>query len=477
MLLKNLRNKLKKGLISFLLPLIMPVSFLQAQSSAQGEKLFNQGHFESALKIYEQLIRKTPNSVLYNYRAGRCCYEMKEYASAINYFLNSGERYPFTPYYLGLSYFETFQFERSVRILHEYMQGIDSTEQTWRFLKSTLHKAEVAGKLIRRVEKIAIVDSMVCPKNDFLQFYNYSASAGTLNQKYIKDGRNSWDQISYHTQRNDRHLYSQKINGQLDIMSSFQLLNQWSDPVSISREVNSKYNENYPFLMADGITLYFASDGPESLGGFDIFITKYSNHTKDFLKPENVGFPFNSFANDYMLAMDESSHLGWFATDRNQKQGKVMIYLFEIPETHEYYTAEDSLNIGRYALLKKYPLSHRYVQKAVIKEPVVSDTMKNSDLSFHVNDTLIYTDKNQFRSMEALGVYEEFKILSDELEQKNIKLESLRSSYSGEEDHQLKRSLAREILDLERNIPRMVVKKEELLVKCRNEEIKFLEIQ
>jgi len=119
----------------------------------------------------------------------------------------------------------------------------------------------------------------------------------------------------------------------MDIFSSFKLLDNWSLPVSVSNVINTDANENYPFLMLDGVTLYFASDGENSIGGYDIFITKYASGSQDFLVPENIGMPFNSPANDYMMVIDEQQRIGWFATDRNQPAGKVMIYKFIPNET------------------------------------------------------------------------------------------------------------------------------------------------
>ena len=49
--------------------------------------------------------------------------------------------------------------------------------------------------------------------------------------------------------------------------------------------------------MADGVTIYYASDG-EGLGGYDIFVTRYNTNTDTYLVPENVGMPFNSPYND-----------------------------------------------------------------------------------------------------------------------------------------------------------------------------------
>lgn len=98
---------------------------------------------------------------------------------------------------------------------------------------------------------------------------------------------------------------------------------------------------NWPFMLADGTTLYFAAKGEESIGGFDIFMTRYDETTKSFLKPENIGMPFNSAANDYLYIVDEYDGFGWFATDRNQPEGMVCIYSFLLNDVRENYIVDE----------------------------------------------------------------------------------------------------------------------------------------
>ena len=66
-------------------------------------------------------------------------------------------------------------------------------------------------------------------------------------------------------------------------------------------------NDNYPFMLSNGITLYFASDGEGSMGGYDIFRSNMNTETGQFYPPFNLGMPYNSEANDYMMAINEVS--------------------------------------------------------------------------------------------------------------------------------------------------------------------------
>ena len=74
--------------------------------------------------------------------------------------------------------------------------------------------------------------------------------------------------------------------------------------------------QNYPYMLSDGVTLYFASKDTNGLGGYDIYVTRYNTHTNTYTTPENLGFPYNSSANDYLMVIDELQQVGYFATDR-----------------------------------------------------------------------------------------------------------------------------------------------------------------
>ncbi|MBC7485455.1 MAG: PD40 domain-containing protein [Cytophagaceae bacterium] len=66
---------------------------------------------------------------------------------------------------------------------------------------------------------------------------------------------------------------------------------KWSAPQLFSDKINTIYDEHGPYLHPDGKTMYFSSNGLNSVGGFDIFKTVYSDATKSWSDPENIGFP------------------------------------------------------------------------------------------------------------------------------------------------------------------------------------------
>ena len=90
---------------------------------------------------------------------------------------------------------------------------------------------------------------------------------------------------------------------------------KWSNAFNLGAVVNSPYNERCPYLAPDGRTLYFSTNRPQNIGGYDIYKTYY-NDTLGWQTPELLGYPINSAGDDlyYTLAPDGKKSLFFFGT-------------------------------------------------------------------------------------------------------------------------------------------------------------------
>lgn len=448
---------------------------LFAQRAENAETLFNNKQYAKARTVYEALLKQNPNSTLFNYRYARCCYELKDPEPAIVHFEKAGSKYPIRNLYLGELYFDTYRFDESVTAYNNFMLTLKPEDPKLADCQQKVKKAEMAARLLTKVDDITVVDSMVVDKSDFLRFYQFGSDIGTLSQEALKLKKGSVvDKIRYTTQRQDRVYYSDSIKGNMDIFSSYKLLDEWSQPVSVSDNINTSTNENYPFLLLDGITMYFASDGEKSIGGYDLFITRYTSSSGNFLTPENIGMPFNSPYNDYMMVIDEQRKIGWFATDRYQSVGKVVIYTFVPNNLKKIVHSEDKDYLRHAAQLRTYRKVSKELSDSLIKAES-QNQMSDKQIEFLINDSVVYTHLNQFKSEEAAKLWLDLNKLSVNFKNNTNQLADLRSQYASDENHQKRMPIASLILELENK--NVEVEKQLFFktIQVRNMEIKQLQ--
>jgi outer membrane protein OmpA-like peptidoglycan-associated protein/tetratricopeptide (TPR) repeat protein len=122
--------------------------------------------------------------------------------------------------------------------------------------------------------------------------------------------------------------------GARDIYMCRRLANgEYSLPVNLGNKINTEYEEDAPFIHADGKTLYFSSRGHKSMGGFDIFSCTINIETGAILtEPVNVGYPINTADDDVFFVWSADNKRAYFASEREGGYGEKDIYMLERKE-------------------------------------------------------------------------------------------------------------------------------------------------
>lgn len=133
-------------------------------------------------------------------------------------------------------------------------------------------------------------------------------------------------------QKEDRIVFASDKDGKdkgLELYQSFKgASGDWSKPEPLGNIINSEFDEDSPFLTEDGNTLYFSSNGHNTLGKYDVFKSTYNESTGQWSEPLNMGFPINTPDDETNFKMNDGGRSGYFSSDRYNSKGEHDIYFF-----------------------------------------------------------------------------------------------------------------------------------------------------
>ncbi len=360
---------------------------------------------------------------------------------------------------------------------------------------TTIQKEKVSAEELARQERlrmmtlstqrIMVIDSVVVDKKDFLQQYHLNPEEGCID---------SYDHFFHTQQQPDAYVYVNAIGslclmsqedevGNTNLYASDKEGQGWAQPRPLQgiNDTLQFKRVNYPFMMPDGLTLYFAAEGSDGLGGYDIYVTTYDAEEDRFLAPENIGMPFNSEANDYLLVINEYDRIGWFATDRRQKEGKVCIYTFVPSDVRQSYDPEiySEEQIARFARIDniaetwtKPDIDEALDRLKKVKERREGSS-KRAEFTFVINDDVDYHRLSDFQATGNAQRYQQLVRLRAQQVALEQSLEQNRERYSSATADE-KRTVAADIVAAEQQQHQMRADIRKLEKKIRNEEIKFL---
>lgn len=451
-----------------------------AQTLEQARTLYNKGEYEKAKPVFKRYVKSQPSNGNYNFWYGVCCLKTGEAQEAVKPLeMAVKKRVTSGQLYLGQAYNATYRFEDAVNCFEDYIADLKKRKRSTEEAEKLLEKSKADLRMLKGVENVCIIDSFVVDKASFLNAYKISEESGklfTFNEFFKTEGDHPG--TVYETEIGNKIYYSEQgKNGNLDIFSKNKLLNEWSKGRPLPGSINASGNANYPYVMSDGITIYYANDG-EGLGGYDIFVTRYNTNTDTYLVPENVGMPFNSPYNDYMYVVDEYNNLGWFASDRFQPEGKVCVYVF-IPnsskQTYNYEVMEQN-EIIRLAQIHSLKETWKDKKAAAEAQQRLEATISHkpqehriADFEFVIDDNTTYYLLNDFKSAKARQLFQRYRQMEKDYRQQEEKLDNMRTRYANN-NKQEKAILTPAILDLEQRVMQMSGELDALEINVRNAE-------
>lgn len=277
---------------------------------------------------------------------GMCFLEEGDFDAARSYFEKSATKgVADASWQLGRLAARDYDFDRAAEMYGRYV-SLKTKAKKEMEPQALLEKKnlERMREFMMRVDSLVVLDSINVPRDEFFRQVRLPAASGRLlsgadspieesggaAMVFVSgDGSMAlWEQAD---SVDNRRLYE-----------SIRLTDGSWQPATPTDSTINIGNAAYPFMMPDGTMLYFASDGPESLGGYDLFVAARDPSDDTYMMPTNLGMPYNSQYDDFLLAIDEEHNVGWLATDRNSPGGDVTLYIFIPNELRRNVPADDA---------------------------------------------------------------------------------------------------------------------------------------
>lgn len=444
-----------KRFIAFLL--IAVAICTSATTLEEAKEMYRNGNYADALPVFLEAIKKKPKDGSLNQWVGVCLMQTGSVDKAIPYLEKANARGVLeAPRYLAEIALSEYRTDDASEYIDEYRAALTKAKKKMsEEAAATADAIERMSAAIERVEKIVVIDSISVSRNDFFRAYRLTPESGSLNSsEVLPEGfKTASSTVVYIPENKSTMTWAAPDSlGNYQLVSSHQLSDgSWDTPVCIGESLGEGGNANFPFIMQDGVTLYYANDGENSLGGLDIYISRRGED--GYLQPQNIGMPYNSPYDDFMLAIDEVTGVGWWVTDRNQIEDSVTIYKF-IPSELRINCATDDPDIRSRARLDNYRATWEEGADysdllAAIEEIDPEKKTNHEDFRFAMPGGKIYTKWNDFRSDFARALMEQYLEARRQYDEQRQELAQLRKLYAeGSVD-------ADKILDIEQQLDHM----------------------
>ena len=403
---------------------LMGCTAANALTLQQAKKLYSEGEFGKALSTFQGLVKKNPGNASYNQWYGACLYETGRKAEARKYIETAyNKRVTDAARYMAQYALEEMDYEAAADYTDVFADRLGENESS---LSATAAKGynrlKRVSEMLGNVEKVQVFDSLNVDKSNFLKAYKLSKETGSLNSADILPaGLECNTPEVFMPQSANRMVWSvADSTGCVRLAETYRLADgKWDHATLLPASLNDGGDAAYPFVMTDGTTIYFASNGNDSIGGYDIFMSRKDFSTGEYLNPQNIGFPYNSPYDDYMFVIDNDN-----------------IYSLAALRDIKATWADDA----DYASLKESI------------ESISADTDKPDDeFVFYVMNGVRYTRFDNFQSSEARSLMEKRVALASQLADDKTELKRLRAAYANAKPAARKK-MGQSILQLEHKV-------------------------
>ena len=310
-------------------------SITQLQKKAND--LFDKQDYSSALVDFRQLLAQNPISMEFNYKYGICLFYSDNRKNAKRYFdfvMRQNTCPSETYYYVAKLYHYDYKFATAIDYYQKYL---DNTPEKIRSknVVNDIQQCKNGKLLLQNPTALRIINANRFSISKFYLNYDLQSRTGgffTNEELQSKiDKKNNFLPMYYFSRGDSLKFFaSYGTNNNKDIYFSVKNgVDLWSTATKISGDVNTSFDEDYPFFDAQKGLLYFSSKGHNSIGGYDLFQVAFNPLENVAQEISNLDFPYSSADDDFLFVPEENQKTAYFSSNRNCEKNKIDVYLVE----------------------------------------------------------------------------------------------------------------------------------------------------
>lgn len=324
-------------------------------------KNFAKKNYEDAYPYFKKMLDSYPKDPGYNYYNGVCLLNIeKNPVRALKYLKYaveneiSNEAY----FYLGLAFLRNYYFHEALENFQKFEKKASQKQKHELELDNYISKAKNGIYLVKYARIPSVYAKINKSKENFYTEYNNQDLEGKfINTKVsfakIKDTVSESSIVFINKREAEETLYFSAKNSERGDYDIYKVVRYgdslYSEPENLGNKINTPFDENYPFLHSDGISLYFASKGHYSMGGYDLYKSTWSWENQEWLEPVNLDFPLNSPYNDILFVPSADKKTAIFATDRDYNDSGYTVYKVKLNNSKPFVEINDHKSILKYA--------------------------------------------------------------------------------------------------------------------------------
>jgi len=310
----------------------------EPELASKALKAFQSKNYEEAVRDYMKLVSIQPRSTDYNYHYGVCLLKtaaIKKDAIKHLEFAAASDNVPVEAFfYLGKACHLDYQFKKAITYYQIFKTKKGSSVKNSEFdVDRELEMCQNGMKLLKDISDLVVEEKRDYSASEFYRLYDEKSLNGSIlisNMDQTKtDKKNNHIPVIFYPNQPDLIFFSsygEKDTGQKNIYFKRRTASGWSSPQLVSGEVNTEYDEDFPYYDEKKKILYFSSKGHNSMGGYDIFSAQYDPSTESFKNVRNLDFAISSTDDDLFYVPGADNTSAWFASARESKPGKMTIY-------------------------------------------------------------------------------------------------------------------------------------------------------